>query len=614
MSSNENGLEGEIDMFPRRWKRRVEKKQSFDHVMRPKFEVVASQNEASKYEFKQTSGENYTEKEPEKKEKLEASDIIKCPKCKKEISRKKAMRKKYVCYECGSYFRVKTNNRIRMVADYGTFEPWFADMPIKNPLDFPDYENKIKEARDKTGLNEAFTVGKATIFGEPCVIGICDSRFMMSSMGYNVGEKVTAAFERATEMRLPVFLFCCSGGARMQEGIVSLMQMAKTSGAVKRHSESGNLYCSILTDPTTGGVTASFAMLGDVILAEPGALVGFAGPRVIKQTIGQDLPEGFQTAEFLASHGIIDGVVQREDLKKVMYHMIMSHKYNDSYANFVKNEEYKVNEIVKERAAKSKPLTAWQKIKESRSPERPSAMDYIDNIFDYFIEAHGDRRSGDDGAIVGGYAFLDGQPVTVIAEYKGRTPQEYPERNFGMPNPEGYRKAMRLMEEAERFHRPIINFVNTPGAFPGIEAEERGQGEAIARNLYGMSGLKVPVLSILIGEGGSGGALALAVGNEVWILENATYSILSPEGFASILWKDSSRAEEASEVMKITADNLKELGIVERIIPEFGGADKNTVVAIAKEMKVHMKEFLKGFDGMSPEEIAEQRYKRFRHM
>ena len=163
MSSNENGLEGEIDMFPRRWKRRVEKKQSFDHVMRPKFEVVASQNEASKYEFKQTSGENYTEKEPEKKEKLEASDIIKCPKCKKEISRKKAMRKKYVCYECGSYFRVKTNNRIRMVADYGTFEPWFADMPIKNPLDFPDYENKIKEARDKTGLNEAFTVGKATM-------------------------------------------------------------------------------------------------------------------------------------------------------------------------------------------------------------------------------------------------------------------------------------------------------------------------------------------------------------------------------------------------------------------------------------------------------------------
>lgn len=601
-------------MFSNRWKRTT-KRQILDIVMRPKFDVVESQNDENKYEIKQkTASDTKTDNFQNKKDKLEANDIIKCPKCKKEISRKKAAMRKYVCYECGSYFRVKTSNRIRMVADYGTFEQWFADMPVKNPLNFEGYEQKLKEAQEKTGLNEAFTVGEAKIFGESCVIGVCDARFMMSSMGHNVGEKVTAAFERATEKKLPVFLFCCSGGARMQEGIVSLMQMAKTSGAVKKHSESGNLYCSILTDPTTGGVTASFAMLGDVIIAEPGALVGFAGPRVIKQTIGQDLPEGFQTAEFLVEHGIIDGVVERDDLKKVLYHLILSHKFNGSYSNFTKNEDLKINELVKERVAKSQPLTAWQKIKESRSVTRLGALDYIENIFDFFIEAHGDRRSGDDGAIIGGYAFLDGQPVTVIGQFKGKNANEYASRNYGMPNPQGYRKAMRLMEEAERFHRPIINFVNTPGAFPGIEAEEKGQGEAIARNLYGMSGLKTPVLSILIGEGGSGGALAMAMGNEVWILENATYSILSPEGFASILWKDSSRAEEAAEVMKVTANDLKDLGIVEKIIPEYGGADETTLIAISDTLKYNIKEFLKQFDHMSPEEIAEHRYRRFRSM
>ena len=244
--------------------------------------------------------------------------------------------------------------------------------------------------------------------------------------------------------------------------------------------------------------------------------------------------------------------------------------------------------------------------------ERPSAADYMDYIFDYFVEAHGDRAFNDDEAVVGGIGFIGGQPVTVISDIKGKDFKECQERNFGMPLPEGYRKALRLMKQAEKFNRPIISFVNTPGAFCGIEAEERGQGEAIARNLMEMSGLKVPVLCILIGEGGSGGALATAVGNEVWMMENATYAILSPEGFASILWKDSSRAQEASEVMNITAQDLKRLGIIERIIPEFGGADIKTVEAIAGYMKEHIKEFLEKYDGKSGEQIALERYERFR--
>ena len=502
-----------------------------------------------------------------------------------------------------------------MVSDPGSFEEWFSDIPSVNPLNYKGYEEKLSECRIKTGLKEGFTVGKCKIYGEPAVVGICDSRFMMASMGRVFGEKVTAAIERATKERLPVFIFCCSGGARMQEGMISLMQMAKTSAAIKRHSDAGLLYCTILTDPTTGGVTASFAMLGDVIMAEPGALIGFAGPRVIKQTTGESLPEGFQSAEFLLEHGLIDGIVERRVQKKVMYFLIKSHQHTgiNKWSDF---DEGGFSEIfaglpdMKLHIGRKK--TAWEKVRGVRKIERPSAFDYMEYIFDYFVEAHGDRCFADDGAIAGGIAFIDSQPVTVIADIKGSNAAECVQRNFGMPKPEGYRKALRLMKQAEKFNRPIISFVNTAGAFCGRDAEERGQGEAIARSIMEMSALKVPVLCILIGEGGSGGALATAVGNEVWMLENATYSILSPEGFASILWKDASRAKEASEVMNITAQDLKRLNVIDRIISENGGADKSTERDIGTYLRVAIKKFLKKYDGIEPESIAAERYNRFR--
>src|SRR5699024_5883331 len=281
-----------------------------------------------------------------------------------------------------------------------------------------------------------------------------------------------------TEQKLPVILFTCSGGARMQEGIVSLMQMAKTSAALKRHSDAGLLSITVLTDPTTGGVTASFAMLGDIILSEPGALIGFAGPRVIEQTIHQKLPEGFQRAEFLLKHGFLDAVVSREKMKETLSQILMLHEAKELCPL---PEEKKV--------AKKKAITkmsAWDRVLISRMPERPTGLDYMERIFTDFMELHGDRYFGDDHAIVGGIARFHGVPVTVIAQQKGKNTKDNIDRNFGMPSPEGYRKALRLMKQAEKFHRPIICFVDTPGAFCGIEAEERGQGEAIARNLYEM--------------------------------------------------------------------------------------------------------------------------------
>lgn len=256
--------------------------------------------------------------------------------------------------------------------------------------------------------------------------------------------------------------------------------------------------------------------------------------------------------------------------------------------------------------------TPEEKVKIARDPGRPGTADFISALFTDFFEQRGDRQCREDGSILGGIARFHGRPVTVIGHRKGKNLEENLKCNFGMPGPEGYRKAQRLMRQAEKFGRPIITFVDTPGAYPGKEAEERGQGEAIARNLMEMSGLKVPVLSIVIGEGGSGGALAMAVANEVWMMENAIYSVLSPEGFASILWKDSKRAGEAAGVMKITARELYDLGIIERVIPEEEPACKETLPAIASYLDQALSRFLEDWRDVDPEEPALCRYERFR--
>lgn len=536
--------------------------------------------------------------------------LRKCNKCGGAIIAEDVKKDHYICPKCGGYFRVHARRRIEMVTDEGSFEEWDSDLQGGNPLEYKGYEEKLEKLQEKTGLSEAVITGKAKIDGHETAIGVCDGRFLMASMGEAVGEKIARAVERATEERLPVILFACSGGARMQEGIVSLMQMAKTSAALKHHSDAGLLYISILTDPTTGGVTASFAMLGDVILAEPKALIGFAGPRVIEQTIGQKLPEGFQRAEFLLEHGFLDAIVERPQMKAVLSKILALHE-NGKGTDF--NRKECAQDLVAD-GRKEEKLTAWQRVELSRRKDRPVGSDYIDALFTDFVEFHGDRYFADDKAIIGGVARFHGMPVTVIAQAKGRNTKENIERNFGMPKPEGYRKALRLMKQAEKFARPVICLVDTPGAFCGLEAEERGQGEAIARNIYEMSGLKVPVVSIIIGEGGSGGALAMATADEVWMLENSIYSILSPEGFASILWKDSSKAKEAAEVMKLTAENLKAQGIVERVFAEPETYMVQNMDSVIMQINEAIEEFLMRYGSMSEQELIRHRYERFRNM
>lgn len=538
----------------------------------------------------------------------------KCNACKTAVFVEEVKQNNYICPHCQNYFRMHAYRRIQMIADPDSFEEWDKGLQTRNPLQFKGYEEKLDKLKEKTGLDEAVVTGKLNINGIPTVVAVCDGCFMMASMGEVVGEKITRAVEKATEEKLPIIIFACSGGARMQEGIVSLMQMAKTSAALKRHSDEGLLYISVLTDPTTGGVTASFAMLGDIILAEPGALIGFAGPRVIEQTIGQKLPEGFQRSEFLLEHGFIDAIVERKEMRSTLSKILDMHIIKtEQNTEFVKNKEQMQMAAEKDLECQDK-MSAWDHVQLARDKNRPTGKDYIQLLFSDFVEMHGDRLYRDDPAVIGGVAKFHGEPVTILVQEKGHGTKENIAHRFGMVSPEGYRKSLRLMKQAEKFNRPVICFVDTPGAFCGLEAEENGQGEAIARNLYELSGLKVPVLSVVIGEGGSGGALAFAVADEVWMMEHAIYSILSPEGFASILWKDSKRAKEAADVMKMTAQDLKALGIIEQVIQEEEPLTRENMMQLEDNMDEKINCFLKKYKALSKQELVQHRYKRFRNI
>jgi acetyl-CoA carboxylase carboxyl transferase subunit beta len=481
--------------------------------------------------------------------------------------------------------KIRIQSRIDEVLDPKSGSRLFEDITARDPLSFPGYADKVADLARRSGRPDAFLCKTGTIEGMPVVCTELLADFMMGSMGSAVGEAVCQSIEYALVKQLPLIIFSASGGARMQEGMYSLMQMAKTSAALRRFSDAGGLYISVLCHPTTGGVTASFAMLGDIILAEPGALIGFAGPRVIEQTINTVLPEGFQSAEFQRDHGFVDALVARRSLRATLSRLLRLHGGGVLAARSagltqgiasVRGVAFGARSAHETSSAPAltppslppATLAPFEQVKRARDQQRPHVHAFIEALFEDFFETHGDRVFRDDGALICGLATFDGQPVTVAGHVKGCDLNSNIKANFGMPHPEGYRKFIRACKQAEKFGRPIITFIDTPGAYPGPEAEERGQGEAIARCLFELGGLTVPVISIVTGEGGSGGALALSVCDALAMLEHTIYSVLSPEGFASILWKDAKRADEASAVMKLTAHDLFAAGMADAIIPE----------------------------------------------
>lgn len=606
---------------------------------------------------------------------------MKCSKCGLSYDAVALKENAYTCPGCNSLVRIGSKERLEMILDPGTFQEWNARMDESDPLQFPGYPEKLQANRQKSGCDEAIRTGRGRIGGLPLAIGVMEPTFLMGSMGHVVGQKVSDLVDRAIDERLPVVIFCASGGARMQEGLISLMQMAKVSCAFERLSRAGLLYVSVCTDPTTGGVTASFAMQGDIILSEPGALIGFAGQRVIRDTIRQELPEGFQTAEFALEHGLIDAIVERPRMRSALMRILMMHAHADDLrdmdedalasngqdgedsafapilqshpvaalrdrlgslgvlknltqgtaedgrkaaqrAGFVQSEEQQrksdpaaVRAVRKLRrklgSEKEQSTYAWECVQRARNAHRPTSRAYVEGVFDDFFELHGDRMFADDGAILSGIGLIAGQPVTIIGQEKGVGLKDRIKRNFGCPQPEGYRKALRLMRQAEKFGRPIVCLVDTQGAFCGMEAEERGQGNALAENLIGMAALRVPVISVFLGEGGSGGALALAVANEVAIQENAVYSVLSPEGFASILWKDRTRAAEAAQVMGMCAADVAQLGVADVVLSEGEGPAHENPDQAVEQVRTYVVGALERLGKLSPEELVAQRQERF---
>ncbi len=538
--------------------------------------------------------------------------FVKCPACRRIIDESRLRENLEVCPRCGKHQRVSGRARLQMTVDAGSFEEWDADLAPKDFLNFPGYAEKLEAAQRASGEADAVVCGRARICGNDTAIFCMNAEFMMGSMGSVVGEKVCRTFERARDLGLPVVGFTVSGGARMQEGMTSLMQMAKVSAAVRRHFEAGGLYITVLTDPTTGGVTASFAMEGDIILAEPDALVAFAGPRVIEQNMHQRLPKGFQRAEFLLEHGFCDMIVPRGEMASTVGELLALHSGHIPVAGSPHEitNTGRLPKRARSRRSAAAPERALDIVKMTRSADRVTAAEVLRLGLDGFVELHGDRAFGDDGAIVGGIGWIGSMPLTVIAIERGVTTKERVRRNFGMPHPEGYRKARRLMKQAEKFGRPVLCLVDTSGAFCGVGAEERGQGEAIARNLMEMSGLAVPTVAVVTGEGGSGGALALSVADRVYMLQSSAFSVVSPEACASILWKDAKRADEAAEALKLTAPDLLGLGLIDGIIDDAG----MTHVEIARAVVAEVQRALAALGRLDAADLVEQRYAKYRAM
>jgi len=578
----------------------------------------------------------------------------KCPSCESMLFNKQLDKAMRVCPTCGHHFRLSAGARLELLLDSGTWTERDAGLQSVDVLGFVDqkpYPDRLAAAQASTGMRDAAVWGTGSLGGVPIAICVMDFGFMGGSMGAVVGEKVTRAAEHALASRTPLVVVSASGGARMQEGTLALMQLAKTLAALERLRAGGVPYVSVLSDPTTGGVFASFAAVGDINVAEPNALIGFAGSRVSAGTIAQELPDGFQRSEFLFDHGFIDRVVERSELRAELTRLLrLLPVHADADAawlppvaspgtadpepasfrplSFLSSLAERMSDAggsdgATDATAATNGLPApdgegdareavWARVQLARNLRRPRTLEFVTAMTDDFVELHGDRLFGDDPAMVIGLARLDGRRVVVVGQQKGADTDENIRRNFGMPHPEGYRKAMRAMELAERFGLPVVTFVDVPGAHPGPESEERGIAEAIARSIGLMSRLRTPIVTVISGEGGSGGALAIAVGDVVIALENAVYSVISPEGCASILWRTADEGQTAALAMRMTAADQLGLGVVDVVVPEPGEGAHAEAAETARRLKAIIVDRLAALEAMPLETLLDSRYRRYR--
>ncbi|MFO8010383.1 MAG: carboxyl transferase domain-containing protein, partial [Dehalococcoidia bacterium] len=503
-----------------------------------------------------------------------------CYSCGAELHKSDLYQQHRVCEVCGFHHSLSAYERIYILADPASFEELDLIGALSDPSKFignESYQERIREAQERTGLSEAVVTGTCTIGGNPTVIAVLDFGFLGGNMGMVVGDRIARAFDTAVKQNLPIVTVVSSGGARIEEGVLSLVQMAKTVAVAKKLDNNRLPHISILTHPTTGEVYASFANLGDVIFAEPKAMIGFAPIRTLQQSADDSLSEMDHTAESHLEHGLIDQIVDRTRLRNML--SVTLDLLSSRYRLGMKKK------VPQYFAPTNPPEQAWDTIQLARHEARPTALDYIFRITSAFVEIHGDRSYSDDPAVVCGFAELGGQAVVIIGQQG--------DRNEGHTSSEGFRKARRGMKLAAKFGLPLITLIDTPGAYPGPESEERGIGHGIASTMALLIDLPTPVISVIIGEGGSEGALALGIANRVLIMENAYLSVVSPERAASIFSRDTSKASSFASALRLTAADCRELGVVDVIVPEpRGGAHTDHVEASRLLRNVIIRELL----------------------
>ena len=512
-----------------------------------------------------------------------------------------------VCPRCRFHYSMSAGERIESLVDPNSFRETNRSLISLDPLSFASvksYNSRIFQDQRRTGLTEAVLTGTASIAGARVMLIVLDFGFMGGTMGCAVGEKIALTLERATKMRLPVVAIITSGGTRIQEGALSLMQMAKTTVAANRLNQAGLPLITVLANPATGQAYGSFANLADIILAEPGAIVGFSSLRVIERASDLPLPLESHTAESHLKHGMLDAVAPRTELRAVLGVLLdlLGTKYRLS----------DFDEIAGYATGVPRPR-AWNSVQLSRRQSRPTAADYMTRVFGQFVELHGDRAYGDDPTVISGLAQIAGQTVAVIGQ------QRAPTSNGGVSaesrtTPEGFRKAQRAINLAAKFSLPLVTLVDTTGPDLSEAAEERGLGNTIANTMAMMSALECPTVSVVIGQAGSGGALAFGVADRVLMLEHAIYTAVSPEEAAEVIYQDASRAEEAATSMRLTSRDCLELGIVDRVVTEPPSGAHSDPDEAARLLRRAIVSELSDLQSATPKRRHRDRYKKYRGM
>ena len=506
-----------------------------------------------------------------------------------------------VCPDCGWHAPLSAMDRIEQLVDHGSFHETDRYLRSGNPIGFSgggvsSYDHLVTSARAVTRLDEAVVTGRAEIIGRRVVLAVFDFRYMGGSMGSGVGEKLARAFEMARRENVPAIVVCSSGGARIQEGMVALFQMAKTSLFAERLREAGVALISVLCDPTMGGVLASFASLGDLILAEPGARISFVGPRVHRETSSNESPPG--TAESALKHGMIDAIVPRHELRFVLGRLAALLQRDEGGHG----RKTRVNQLpFMSRSARP----VWETVELARHVDRPSGRRLLELVFGEHVELHGDRLGDDDDSVVAAVARLGGRVVAVVG-------QDRHSSNHGHTRPGGYRKAQRVFALAERFNLPLVTLIDTPGAATDAEAEAAGITTAIAESLGRLGRLRTRVVCVVVGEGGSGGALALSVGDQLLMMENAILSVIGPEAASTILYHDRDHAKELAAQLKLIAPDLLRLRIIDRMIREQPPGHESPE-AMAAMIRQAVLEELDSLDRISIKELLARRETRYRH-